>query len=159
MMHSNFVDYISELGRRIGINDLVLDENLQCGLATPHGMLITVTVDQDSDIVIFEVDIMNLDSPGTARENHLLKICMWNYLNFSPGHPVLLVNGITEIVNLVGMFDFSRADYNNFEAELSRYIDLAENCRSELLLTDSMCNSSLQQDDYALIDSGLLLKA
>ncbi|WP_226648305.1 CesT family type III secretion system chaperone [Microbulbifer variabilis] len=158
-MRNIFDDYIRELGRRIGIYDLALDENSRCGLATPQGMLITVTVDQDSDSVIFEVDIMSLDSPGAARENHLLKICMWNYVNFSPGHPVLLVNGITEVVNLVGMFDFSRADYSNFEAELSRYIDLAENCRSELLLADSMANSSLQQDDYALIDSGLLLKA
>ncbi|WP_413661998.1 CesT family type III secretion system chaperone [Microbulbifer sp. CNSA002] len=158
-MHSNIVDYISELGRRIGINDLVLDENLQCGLATPHGMLITITADQDSDIVIFEVDIMNLDSPGTARENHLLKICMWNYVNFSPGHPVLLANGITEIVNLVGMFDCSKDDYDNFEVVLSRYIDLAESCRSELLSADSLPNSSLQQDDYALLEKGLLLKA
>ena len=138
--------YLHELGNRIGLQDLKLNEHSVCSVRTPNSIKITIEIDdnnQDEDICIFYSDIGVVASSRVEREQQLLKLSRLNYFGTATDGAVLSIDPQQHFINLHYLLFIMNSDYPHFERKLSGFISLAEKLRFSLM---QFSNNSLAED-------------
>ncbi len=145
--------YLRDVGSRLGIADMALDERGLCVVQVEGVGRIRIEVPAASTFCYLAVSLMQVPAAGAGRDRLLTKAMTMNYFGKDTQHATLSLDSESAMLFLHAAFAINTLDARLLENILCNFLDVVGTVRAELeapLLSQAQKAAALTDADRAV---------